>query len=88
MPEVIYQVLLAKSASRELERLSSQTQDRILTILTALQSNPRPQGCKKLTGTTNFWRVRVGDYRVIYEINDLALIVDVNAIRHRSDAYR
>jgi mRNA interferase RelE/StbE len=88
MSHAFYQVLLAKSAARELEKLPTQAQDRIIEVIEGLQSNPRPRGCKKLTGTTNLWRVRSGDYRIIYEINDQDRIVDVNAIRHRSDAYR
>lgn len=83
-----YQILLAKSASRELERLPTKIQERIIEALESLESNPRPKGCKKLVGSSSLWRIRSGDYRVIYEINDDKRIVDVNAIRHRSDAYR
>ncbi|MEI6084420.1 MAG: type II toxin-antitoxin system RelE/ParE family toxin [Verrucomicrobiota bacterium] len=50
--------------------------------------NPRPPGCKKLKGYHDLWRVRLGDYRVIYSIDDRARAVDVNAVRHRSEAYR
>jgi mRNA interferase RelE/StbE len=85
---VTYQILLAKSASRELERLPAKIQERIIEALESLQSNPRPKGCKKLVGSASLWRIRSGDYRIIYEINDDKRIVDVNAIRHRSDAYR
>jgi mRNA interferase RelE/StbE len=88
MSSTSYQILLAKSASRELQRLPTKTQQRILEILENLQVNPRPSGSKKLVGITNLWRVRSGDYRIIYEIADANRIVDVNAIRHRGDAYR
>ncbi len=88
MSQVIYQILLAKSASRELQRLPVKTQERVVDALESMQSNPRPPGCKKLVGSTNLWRVRAGDYRIIYEVDDDKRIVDVNAIRHRSDAYR
>ena len=85
---VTYQILLAKSASREIERLPAKIKERIIEALESLQSNPRPKGCKKLVGSARLWRIRSGDYRIIYEINDDKRIVDVNAIRHRSDAYR
>lgn len=88
MSQVTYQVLLAKSATRELQRLPSKTQDRIIEALEDLEQNPRPQGCKKLAGSSHLWRIRSGDYRILYEIDDNKRIVDVNAIRHRSDAYR
>jgi mRNA interferase RelE/StbE len=53
-----------------------------------LSTEPRPPGCRKLVGANNLWRIRVGDYRVIYSIDDPRRRVDVNAVRHRSDAYR
>ena len=50
--------------------------------------DPRPPGCLKLTGSDNDWRIRVGGWRVLYTISDRAGIVDIAAVRHRSDAYR
>jgi mRNA interferase RelE/StbE len=88
MSQVTYQVLLAKSAVRELQRLPEKTQVKILDVLDALQLDPRPAGSKKLISSQNTWRVPSGDYRVIYQINDVSRIVDVSAIRHRRDAYR
>jgi mRNA interferase RelE/StbE len=61
---------------------------RVLAAIERLQTNPRPSGCVKLTGSRNDWRIRVGDWRVIYSIDDPTGRVDVSAIRHRSDAYR
>jgi mRNA interferase RelE/StbE len=52
-----------------------------------LAFNPRPPGCKKLQGGENEWRIRVGDYRVVYTIDDTKLLVEVTRIRHRSEAY-
>jgi mRNA interferase RelE/StbE len=88
MSQASYQVLLAKSASRELQRLPTKAQERIIQALENLQLDPRPKSSKKLVGSTNLWRVRSGDYRIIYEIDDVHRIMDVSAIRHRSDAYR
>jgi mRNA interferase RelE/StbE len=82
-----YRVLLSRSARKQLERLSGETEDRVLTKLSALESNPRPAGCKKLTNR-DAWRIRVGDYRVIYEIADAIRVVRVNRVRHRREVYR
>ncbi|PYK37447.1 MAG: hypothetical protein DME49_11575 [Verrucomicrobia bacterium] len=62
--------------------------DRIVRAMNALSRNPRPPGCRKVSGSENDWRIRVGDYRVIYEIADANRIVRVNRIRHRREAYR
>jgi len=61
---------------------------RIIVRIEGLASNPRPQGCVKLLGADNLWRIRVGEYRVIYSIDEHTRIVDISAVRHRSDAYR
>jgi mRNA interferase RelE/StbE len=53
-----------------------------------LADNPRPPGCRKLVGSKNDWRIRVGDCRVLYEIADAIRVVRVNRVRHRRDAYR
>lgn len=53
-----------------------------------MQQEPRPKGCKKLQGPTRLWRIRVGEYRVVYDIDDDQRLVDVVVIRHRSEAYR
>ncbi|MCL5991581.1 MAG: type II toxin-antitoxin system RelE/ParE family toxin [Bacteroidetes bacterium] len=53
----------------------------------ALKSEPRPAGCKKLIGFHNLWRIRIGDYRIIYSIDDSDKIIDISTIKHRKDAY-
>jgi len=83
-----YSVVFARSARREIEWLEAGVARRIITRVEALASNPRPPGCVKLQGADNLWRIRVGEYRVIYSIDDSARLVDVSAVRHRSDAYR
>jgi len=75
------------SAKKELERLSHQVIARITRRLEALAGNPRPPGCKKLKGGDNEWRIRVGDYRVVYTIDDQELLVQATRIRHRSEVY-
>jgi mRNA interferase RelE/StbE len=82
-----YRVILPKSVQKELDRLPSDVMGRILTRLRALESNPRPPDVKKLKGRPA-WRVRVGDYRIIYEIHDRELVIIVVTIGHRREVYR
>jgi mRNA interferase RelE/StbE len=84
----MYRVLLERSAERDLGRLSSRVHDRVIAALQELAANPRPPGCRKLVGSKNDWRIRVGDYRVIYEIADSVREVRVNRVRHRREVYR
>ncbi len=83
-----YEITFARSARKELERLETPVASRILERIFQLGSNPRPSGCRKLEGASNLWRLRVGDYRVIYSIMDSEFVVDICLVRHRSDAYR
>lgn len=82
-----YQVILPKSAQKQLDRLPDKISGRILAALAGLETQPRPAGCKKLRGESA-WRVRVGDYRVIYEIHDKVLQVIVVTVGHRREVYR
>ena len=83
-----YQIIFARSASKELEALPERLGERVLRRIERLANAPRPPRCRKLTGSDNLWRIRVGDYRVIYAIDDGQRVVDVIAVRHRRDAYR
>ncbi len=83
-----YRVTFARSARKELEQLRPPTATRIFAQIEALAENPRPNGCVKLSGSSALWRVRIGDYRVIYEVSDTERAVDVIAVRHRREAYR
>ena len=82
------QVFFARSARKELEDLPSKVSGRIMEMIEKLQVDPRPPGCKKLEDSGNLWRVRRGDYRVLYGIDDAQRTVDILAVRHRGDAYR
>jgi mRNA interferase RelE/StbE len=84
----MYRILLERSAEKDLARLSSEIHDRVIAAMQALATNPRPPGCRKLAGTKHDWRVRVGDYRVVYEIADRIRAVRVNRVRHRREVYR
>lgn len=83
----MYELRLVRSARKELEALPDAVLARVARHLDALPTAPRPPGCKKLLGATDLWRVRVGDYRIIYQIDDRAQVVEVRAIRDRKDAY-
>jgi len=82
-----YRVVLTSTAEEELKGLSAQLNARIVPRLENLADNPRPPGCKKLKGGDKEWRIRVGDYRVVYTIDDAKLLVEVTRIRHRSAVY-
>lgn len=82
-----YDVALTSSAAKELKKLSSQWIARIVPRLESLASNPRPPGCRKLQGGDREWRIRIGDYRVVYIIDDAKLLVEVTRIRHCSEVY-
>ena len=82
-----YSVELKVSARKELERLPAKLIERIFPKLEGLASDPRPVGCKKLKGGQREWRIRVGDYRMVYTIDDERLLVSVMRIRHRSEVY-
>ncbi|MCX6844405.1 MAG: type II toxin-antitoxin system RelE/ParE family toxin [candidate division WOR-3 bacterium] len=84
----MYTVLLEAAAERNLRRLDAVVLQRVVAALRGLADNPRPAGCRKLTGSDRDWRVRVGDYRVVYEIDDRNREVRVMRIRHRREAYR
>ena len=82
-----YRVVLTSSAEKELKGLSAQLNARIVPRLENLADNPRPPGGKKLKGGYKEWRIRVGDYRVVYNIDDPKSLIEVTRIRHRSGVY-
>lgn len=81
-------MVVERAAEKDLQRLSKEVLPRIVGALKELAKSPRPPGCKKLVGTEGDWRIRVGDYRILYEIADAIRILRVNRIRHRRDVYR
>lgn len=82
-----YSVFILRRAQKELAHLPGAAYEQVRDAIRALGQNPRPPGCLKLTGCDG-WRIRVGDYRVIYEIDDRRGIVTVLHIGHRRDVYR
>jgi mRNA interferase RelE/StbE len=84
---VTYTVVLAKSAQKQLLAFPVAVQKRLSERIEALSADPRPPDVKKLQGR-DAWRIRTGDYRVIYEIHDRILRVIVISVGHRGDVYR
>ena len=80
-----YRITFARSARHELEVLDPSVIRRILPKIESLST--RPHGSRKLTGEKNLWRIRIGDYRVIYSILDKERRIDITAVRHRREAY-
>ena len=83
-----YELILKPSAERQVRDLPRAIQRRVLNKLTDVQRNPRLNGTTKLAGGSSTWRVRVGDYRIVYEINDDKRIIFVTIIAHRREVYR
>jgi len=85
----MYRIEISKPAAREIRNLPKTVVARILPAILALADDPRPAGGKKLSGSReNLWRIRVGDYRVIYLVNDTIQLIDVRKAGHRKNIYR
>ena len=82
-----YEVRLKKSAEKELSDLPAKVHDRVVRQLLDLKNEPRPPGIKKLRGREGY-RLRVGDYRILYVVDDALKIVDVYSVAHRREVYR
>lgn len=83
----MYDIYLEKGAERDLKRLPVADFGRIVSRMKALSANPRPAGSRKIVGSVSDWRIRVGDYRIIYEIDDPGKAIRVFRVRHRREAY-
>ena len=88
MANLGYAITFARSARKELENLDQALVNRIFPLIESLAQNPRPPKCKKLSGVQNLWRIRIGNYRVVYHICDADKVIDIVAVRHRREAYR
>jgi len=82
-----YQVVILPAAQRQLRKLASAIQKNLIVLIESLSEQPRPLGCKKLKGRQSQYRVRSGDYRIIYSVEDTSLIVRVIKVGHRRDVY-
>ena len=84
----MYFVVFTRSAIKELESLPSHEIGKIIRKIEALSINPRPSGVKKIAGKLDLWRIRSGNYRIIYSIRDEKLVVEIIRIRHRKEVYK
>lgn len=82
-----YRVDFTSAAARQMRKLPRATRHRLVEAVTALERDPRPPGALKLAGERTAWRIRVGDYRVIYDVYDRELTVTVVRAAHRREAY-
>ncbi len=83
----VYRVVYRPRAARQIEKLPRDVQDQLRPAIAALATDPRPHNCKKLVGPGGFWRIRVGQYRVIYLIEDRIRVVTISEAVNRRDAY-
>ncbi|MCW2134423.1 type II toxin-antitoxin system RelE family toxin [Arthrobacter sp. VKM Ac-2550] len=83
-----YEIRLTHAAERSLRKLDAKARIRVAAAIELLQHNPRPPTAKKLVGGSGEYRIRTGDYRIIYEINDGALVILVLRVGHRREIYR
>ncbi|HEY5877572.1 MAG TPA: type II toxin-antitoxin system RelE/ParE family toxin [Nakamurella sp.] len=88
MVHLDYRIGFTPAAVRQLRKLDPQTRRRLQAAVELLAMQPRPPGAKKLVGGDGEWRVRTGDYRIVYQVRDDVLLVLVIAIGHRSSIYR
>jgi mRNA interferase RelE/StbE len=84
----MYEVRFATSAAKEFRSLSTQLKRRVSVAIDSLSQNPRPLGICKLVGAEHLYRIRVGQYRVVYEIDDHEQFIRITRIRHRREVYR
>ena len=84
----MFKILIKKQALKQLSKLPFETILKIDSAITKLKSNAKPIGCKKLNHPDELYRIRIGDYRVIYTLNDEELVVEVIKVAHRKESYR
>jgi len=84
---MIYQVIIPQPVQKQLINFPKEIQTRLILATQLLAEHPRPNGVKKLKGYEGIYRIRVGDYRIIYEVRDKELIILLLSFTHRKDAY-
>lgn len=84
---VSYKLLFKRSAEKELRKIAKPDLRRVVNTIQALAHHPRPPGVRMLRGPERYWRIRQGDYRIIYEVNDAAGQITVIKVGHRREVY-
>jgi len=83
-----YELLIERHAERDIKKLERSLFMQVTTAIKGLADNPYPKNSKKIKGSQNDWRLRIGDYRVLYEIDNKTKIIKIMRIKHRREAYR
>jgi mRNA interferase RelE/StbE len=83
----MYKVTITRSAEKDLKNFDRQTKNRIVREILSLAEDPRPHGCRKVVSEERLWRIRVGDWRIGYEINDSAEEITIIRVGHRGEFY-
>ncbi len=83
----MYRIIIERKAAKEAECLPDDAIQRVTDAIKNLKLNPRPHGSKKLAGEVG-WRVRIGDYRILYTIDDSQRLITIYRVKHRKEAYR
>lgn len=83
-----YKIFIDGKAEKELSKLQNDLQEKIILFILKLKNNPRPPGVRKLSGLKSCCRLRIGDYRVVYEIDDEKRLLKILIIRHRKNIYK
>ncbi len=83
-----YEILWKRSAVKELKQLPKETIQKINKVVTGLADNPLPVGVRKLVGSEHTFRVRIGDYRIVYSVQSEKLIIEIIRVGHRREIYR
>ena len=84
----MYEIEIENSVEKDLRKIPQEYFKTIISKIKLLANNPHPKGSKKLKDSSNFWRIRINNYRVIYEITESPKIIRIYKISHRKDIYR
>lgn len=84
---MVYRIFIERNVEKKFNRIPIKIRKSIASAIAKLKNNPRSLNVRKITSSENYYRIRAGDYRIIYEINDREKRIDILRIRHRKDAY-
>ena len=84
----MYSIYLEAEAEKDLSKLPTSIFNTVVAKIKGLADDPRPSNCRKLKGSGNFWRIRIGNYRVVYEVIDSSKRINIYKIKHRKDVYK
>ena len=84
----MYEIYLESSAEKDLRKIPAAYFNSIISRIKGLADNPHPPGCRKIKDSEKFWRIRIGDYRVLFGIDEPSKSIKIYKVRHRKDAYR